>query len=404
MEIEFFDHFPLWTIVLAFGAIFLSGQEILSVLFTYIYQKIIYPKFKKPGYDPSYLPHCSIIIATKGISKGFEKNFQAFLDQDYPDYEVIFSVEDEADEGLPIIRSLVQTRSNARWVIAGYAKSCSQTNHNLLKAISVVNDSSVFVIADNDICPKASWLRSLVLPLSDKKISATTGYRWLCGTSGNFGEQVHTLMNMTMYSHMYLCSYLFGDIVWGGTMAIRKDVFEELHVARCWAETVSDDLSLTKILAENRKRSIFVPECLSLSNDVIDSTEEIIGWFTRQLLLLKAFFFVWWMALGGFASVGAVILYALLPVALIGSIFTEKTFWDLGGLPALIFYAGEYLAAWLFGILGPTRRHWLFIIRMPFLRFPQMIGYFKSIGTYQFTWAKIIYKFNRRGQVQQIIR
>jgi len=404
MGIGFIENTPFWIIVLFLGAVFLSGQEIISVLFTYFYQKIIYPKFKKPDYDPSYFPRCSVLIATKGIFKGFEKNMQAFLDQDYPDYEVIFSVEDEADEGLPIIRSLVQTKSNAKLVIAGYAKSCSQQNYNLLAGLETARDPEALVISVNDICPDPSWLRSLVLPLSDKKISATTGYRWLCGTRGNFGEHAHTLMNMTMYSHMYLCSYLFGDIVWGGTMAIRRDVFEELKVARSWEETISDDLSLTKILADNRKRSILVPECLLFSDDVLDSTEETIRWFTRQLLLLKGFFFGWWMVLGGFVSVGAVILYALLPVALIGSYFSEKTFWDLGGLPALIFYAGNFLTAWLYGFLGPTKKHWLFFFRSPFLRIPQLIGYFKSIGTYQFTWANIKYKFNRRGQVQQVIR
>lgn len=404
MENLFFEHSPLWVIILALGAIVICGQQIISVIFVLFYQKVIYPKFKKPGYDPAYVPHCSIIIASKGIPKNFENNMRAFLNQDYPHYEVIFSVEDEADEGLPIIRSLIQNRSNAKLVIAGYAKKCSQTNYNLIKGINSANDSSVLVFADNDICPKPSWLRSLILPLSDPRISVTTGYRWACGSNGSFAEHVLVLMNMTMYSNMYLRSYTFGDVIWGGTTAMRKDLFEELNVEQRWSEAISDDLSLMIILAENRKRSLPVPECLSESTDIFDSAEEAVEWFTRQLILLKAYAFGWWLSFGGLALFGAVILYSLLPIALIGSLFTQKTFWDLGGLPSLIFYAGEFLVAWLFGLLGSTERHWLFIVRMPFIRIPQLIGYLKSIGTYQFTWAKIKYKFKRGGQVLEVLR
>jgi hypothetical protein len=107
---------------------------------------------------------------------------------------------------------------------------------------------------------------------------------------------------------------------------------------------------------------------------------------------------------GGGALVGAVILYTLLPVALLGSFFSQKTFWDLGGLPAIIFYSGEFLSALLFGLLGPTKNHFLFIIRMPFIRFPQVMGYLKSLGPFQMKWANIHYKFAPDGKVLNVSR
>jgi cellulose synthase/poly-beta-1,6-N-acetylglucosamine synthase-like glycosyltransferase len=244
--IAFIEHSPFWIIFLTVAAILISGQEVLSALFAYLYQKFIYPKFIKSKFDSSYLPRCSIIMATKGITKHFEKNIQAFRDQDYPDYEVIFSVEDLEDEGVPIIRSLIQNKPNCKLVVAGYAKTSSQTNKNLLKGLDNISDPSVLVFADNDICPKPTWLRSLILPLSDPQISVTTGYRWVSDINGDFCEQVHALMNMTMYVNMHLRSYIFGDVAWGGSTAIRREVFSDLNVAKIWSETISDDLSLMK--------------------------------------------------------------------------------------------------------------------------------------------------------------
>jgi cellulose synthase/poly-beta-1,6-N-acetylglucosamine synthase-like glycosyltransferase len=401
---SFFENSSIWINFLLFAAVVISGQEIFSALFASYYQRYIYPKLKEPKYDKNYLPRCSIIMASKGVSKYFRKNIQAFLDQDYPDFELILCVEDESDEGVPIIRSLLENYANGKLVIAGYATSSSQTNYNQIKGIESVSGSSVLVIADNDICPESSWLRSLILPLSDPKVSVTTGYRWVCGSKGSYSEHVHTLLNMTMYANMHLRAYFFGDVVWNGSAAIRKNVFEELNGAQNWGETIAADLSLMIILAKAGKKSVLVPECLSPCTDLFETTDDVVEWFSRQLLLLKSYSYCWWVAFGGGALLGAIVLYSLMPIAIIGSILTQKTFWELGGLPSLIFYLGEFLSAWLFGLLGSTKNHFLFILRMPFIRFPQILGYLKSLGPYEFTWANIHYKFAPDGKVLNVSR
>ncbi|MGV7222460.1 MAG: glycosyltransferase family 2 protein [Nitrospinales bacterium] len=404
MENALLGYSPIWILILIVIAILICGQELFSILFAIFYQKYLYPKVKKKGYDHTYLPSCSIIFASKGISKDFESNIQCFLDQDYPDFEFIFCVEDELDEGVPIIRSLMEKHSQVKLVVAGYSKTCSQQNHNQIMGVKAVANPKVLVFADNDICPNQSWLRSLILPLSDPKVSVTTGYRWVSGIGGTFSEHVHTLLNMTMYVNMHFRAYFFEDVVWNGTTAIRKEIFDELNVGNRWSKTISNDLSLMSIMVEKKLKSVLVTECLSPSTDIFKETGEVVEWFSRQLLLLKSYSYGWWIAFGGVALLGAVVLYSILPIAIIGAIFTEKTFWELGGLPSLIFYSGEFMSAWLFGLLGPTKNHFLFIIRMPFIRFPQVLGYLKSLGPYEIIWANIHYKFAPDGKVLNVSR
>jgi hypothetical protein len=40
----------------------------------------------------SYAPPAAVVIPCKGVDAGFDANIDAFLNQDYPDYQVVFVV------------------------------------------------------------------------------------------------------------------------------------------------------------------------------------------------------------------------------------------------------------------------------------------------------------------------
>ena len=61
----------------------------------------------------NFTPPVSIIAPCKGIDEGLKENLTALIEQDYPDYEVIFVVDDENDPALGVINQLV-SREDAR--------------------------------------------------------------------------------------------------------------------------------------------------------------------------------------------------------------------------------------------------------------------------------------------------
>ena len=47
-----------------------------------------------------------MIAPCRGLDKGLRENLLALIEQDYPDYEVIFVVDDKNDAAVPIIEEI----------------------------------------------------------------------------------------------------------------------------------------------------------------------------------------------------------------------------------------------------------------------------------------------------------
>ena len=76
-----------------------------------------------------------LITPCKGFDVDLEGNLAALLRQDYPDYEVTFVVESDADPACPVIRRVMAGHPQvaARLLVAGVAHHSGQKVHNLAR-------------------------------------------------------------------------------------------------------------------------------------------------------------------------------------------------------------------------------------------------------------------------------
>src|SRR6266699_2710392 len=56
---------------------------------------------------PNYSPSVSLLKPVRGVDFGSYENFVSFCRQEYPDYEVLFAVNDDGDPALPVIRRII---------------------------------------------------------------------------------------------------------------------------------------------------------------------------------------------------------------------------------------------------------------------------------------------------------
>ena len=54
---------------------------------------------------PDYTPFVTLFVPCRGIDQGMLENFDALLSQDYPEYEVIFIVDEENNKTKNIIKT-----------------------------------------------------------------------------------------------------------------------------------------------------------------------------------------------------------------------------------------------------------------------------------------------------------
>ena len=286
----------------------LLGQSVAALFKGFSFLRYVRLSRSRPSND--FAPPVAVIIPCKGIDKDFELNASSYLNQDYPHYQVIFTVALADDPAYQAIRTHLENASKnnqneeaeavgpragrsccgvfkdkqtgevqTALVVAGHSELRAEKVHNLLQGLKAVEaKAEVLVFADIDARPKRDWLRSLIAPLQDPKITVSTGFRWY-------------LPGLGFVSHLRAAwdtsnATLLGDhehnFAWGGSMAVRTIDFKRLAVAqRYWANAVSDDYALTRAVHEAGGRIRFEPRCLVASREE-SKFGEFLSWANRR--------------------------------------------------------------------------------------------------------------------------
>lgn len=239
---------------------------------------------------PEFFPFVSVIAPTRGHEWGFLDNIRPLLEQDYPNYEILFVFDNPQDPSLPLVNDL-----SGKVVVSGPATDTGQKVHNLIVAMDHLDPRcEVIVFVDTDARPSTDWLRQLVAPLADEKIGASTGYRWFIPERGGLASRLRGVWNASVASA--LGAETTKNFCWGGSTAIRRSTFEELRVVDHWRGTVSDDFTITRVLKEAKLPIHFTPRCLVPS--VGDcGWNELVEFTTRQIKITRVYAEHLWVAL-----------------------------------------------------------------------------------------------------------
>jgi len=263
----------------------------------------------------SWTPPVSIIAPCRGVDEGLAENLSALGELDYPEFELLFVVDDQADPAVPVIEAVIgKIDRPAKLIVAAKAVNSGQKVENLREAILHVSDrSEIFVFVDSDARPAREWLRRLVAPLTDPHVGAATGYRWFISENPTVATDLLSAWNASIASA--LDPGAGSDFCWGGSMAMRRDIFERVKMRERWAGTVSDDFAVATELRAAKLPIIFVPQALtaSFSNSTF---RELVEFTTRQMKLTRVYApKLWLKSLFGAALFNSVLLAAIFLIA-----------------------------------------------------------------------------------------
>ncbi len=234
-----------------------------------------------------FAPFVSVIAPCRGLDEGLEENLAALFCQEFPRYEVIFVVDSEADEAVPVIEKLMHRPRGLKRVVAGKAENESQKVHNLRAAVLHADDESeVFVFVDSDARPSADWLRNLIAPLKDESVGAATAYRWFVSKNFTFASEMRSVWNASIASA--LGANARSNFCWGGSMAIRRETFEKIDMREKWRGTLSDDFAVTRAVKEAGLPIYFVPQALVVSVENCN-WRECLEFTTRQMKITRTY-------------------------------------------------------------------------------------------------------------------
>jgi ceramide glucosyltransferase len=249
----------------------------------------------------SYCPRTALIVPCKGIDTAFDKNISSLYEMDYTNYEIIFvteSIEDSAYNQLLALKDKFKGKtkaSNIRVLVAGPASQGSQKLHNLLYACNNVDKYvEVFAFADSDACVRGNWLGELVFSLRKEINGVSSGYRWFIPLKNNLATLALSVINASVAQLLGATQF---NQAWGGSMAVRVDVFKRLGMDKIWQRAISDDLTISRMAKKTGLRVTFVPACFVASYEQVN-WGSFFEFGRRQFLITRVTSpGVWWFGL-----------------------------------------------------------------------------------------------------------
>src|SRR5882724_5851042 len=124
-----------------------------------------------------YTPSVSLLKPVKGVDFASYENFSSFCRQDYPDYEILFAVNDDGDPAVPLIRRLAaQFPERAIRLITGAAQIGANRKVNNLIALAREAHHEILVLTDGDVRVGPNYLREVIAPFADATTGAVTSF------------------------------------------------------------------------------------------------------------------------------------------------------------------------------------------------------------------------------------
>ena len=295
----------------------------------------------------------NLIIPCKGKPAGIRQNIEAFLLQDHPNFRIMFAIESTADPITPLIRELQREYRHieTKIVIAGPAKSCGQKVHNLLAAVEQIKDDvDIYAFADMDAIVKPSWLRWLAIGVGRENCGARSSYRWMVPTRNN----IPTLIGVSINNSIAAClGKNRQNLVWGGSWAIHRKVFQQAGIGASWSHVLSDDLAASRAIRNSSfdgkpLRIHYVPQCLCKS-DTEFTWSSLFEFVLRQLKITRLYAFKHWAM--------ALLIGLMTQVGLWGSLVLWSSIMlsgERGMRPTLLMFA--FLSIYLLGVARASIR------------------------------------------------
>lgn len=198
-----------------------------------------------PVYDEAFHPAVSILRPICGIDSKTYQNLASFCQQEYPEYQIIFGVQDPQDPSMEVVRQLIKDFANLDIQVTAslYTLGANRKVSNLAHAVNKAK-YDILLLADSDVRVEPDYLRRVIQPLSDPAVGVVTClYRSI---AQGWVTTIEALSTPTEFLPGVLVSTALEGIKFamGQTIVIRRSVLEEIGGFAAIADYLADDFQL----------------------------------------------------------------------------------------------------------------------------------------------------------------
>ena len=204
---------------------------------------------RKPA---NYSPPVSVLKPVRGVDFGSLENFSSFCRQDYPEYEILFGVGDDADPAVPVIQRLIAELPQRQIrLFVGAERIGANRKVNMLARLAQEARCDVLVLTDGDIRVAPGYLREVVSPFAVGTTGAVTSF-YRAIAEKNLGAELEAIGAASdFFAGVLMANWMEGmTFALGASIVTTKAWVAKIGGFTAIADMHSDDYELGHRIAE----------------------------------------------------------------------------------------------------------------------------------------------------------
>jgi ceramide glucosyltransferase len=163
-------HFSIWR-----WAILLLALAPLGYYVTAIIAAMRFFRRERAKQLPAFTPPVSLLKPVRGVDFGTYENFASFCMQNYPEYEILFCVNEMSDAAVPVIQKVMKDFPAHRIrILANAPQIGSNRKINNLALLTREANYEILLQTDGDVRVGPNYIRELVAPFVDPTVGVAS--------------------------------------------------------------------------------------------------------------------------------------------------------------------------------------------------------------------------------------
>jgi ceramide glucosyltransferase len=338
----------------------------------------------------SHTPPASILKPVRGVDFASYENFRSFCLQDYPEYEILFCVNNLEDKAVPLIRRLITEfpERNIR-LLSNAPQLGSNGKVNNLAMLAREARYELLVQSDGDVRVGRNYLREMAAPFEGAETGVVSCfYRGIA--EENFWAEIEALGVATDFS----AGVLVADWMEGITFALGASV----ATTKTWLKKIGGYEALASVLADDYE----IGNRVAKAGGRVMLSQEVVATMYPALSFAK-----FWEHQARWART----VRLCRPTSYAALLFTHGLPWTIAGAllsPSISVgaaFLGWYLVlrlmlAWTVGVWGiqdetTRRKSWLIPLRDAIYFAVWLESFFSN----RITWGESKFRLTRSGEM-----
>ena len=231
-------HIPTWR-----TALFLLALVPLAYYFVAIFAGVRFLRRERARSLPDFHPPVSILKPVRGVDFATYENFSSFCRQSYPDYEILFCVNDLSDPAVAVIHKVMaEFPQNRIRILTDAAKLGTNQKVNNLVLLAKAAEHEILVQSDGDVRVGPNYLREMASPFADEQLGVLSCF-YRSTAQANLGAELEAIGAASDF----FAGALVADWKEGVTFALGAS----LATTKTWLSKIGGYESLVDLLADD---------------------------------------------------------------------------------------------------------------------------------------------------------